>query len=54
LRPEHIAEVCGLPAIHKDPFDRAPIAQASVENLELVTAGGEIPRYASCRFRVVR
>jgi PIN domain nuclease of toxin-antitoxin system len=54
LRPEHIAAVYGLPAIHQDPFDRALIAQASVEDLELVTTDAEIPRYASARFRVVR
>ena len=54
LRPEHIAEFYGLPAIHQDPFDRALIAQASVENLELVTTDGEIPRYASGRFRLVQ
>lgn len=54
LRPEHIAAVYGLPAIYKDPFDRALIAQASVEDLELVTTDAEIPRYASGRFRVVQ
>jgi PIN domain nuclease of toxin-antitoxin system len=54
LRPEHLAGVYGLPAIHKDPFDRALIAQATVEDLELVTTDAEIPRYASARFRVVR
>ena len=54
LRPEHIAGVYGLPAIHKDPFDRALIAQATAEDLELVTTDGEIPRYASARFRVVQ
>jgi PIN domain nuclease of toxin-antitoxin system len=54
LRPEHIAGVYGLPAIHKDPFDRALIAQATVEDLELVTTDGEIPRYASACFRVVQ
>ena len=30
LRPDHIAEVYALPDIHRDPFDRALIAQASV------------------------
>jgi PIN domain nuclease of toxin-antitoxin system len=54
LRPEHIAGVYGLPAIHQDPFDRALIAQATVEDLELVTTDREIPRYASARFRVVQ
>ena len=53
LRPEHIAGIYTLPPIHKDPFDRVLIAQATVEDLELVTTDGEIPRYASARFRVV-
>lgn len=53
LRPEHVAEVYSLPLIHKDPFDRALIAQATVERLTLVTTDGEISRYASERFRVI-
>jgi PIN domain nuclease of toxin-antitoxin system len=53
LRPEHIAEVHTLPRIHKDPFDRVLIAQATAEDLELVTTDAEISRYASERFRVV-
>ena len=53
LRAEHIAEVYVLPLIHRDPFDRVLIAQATVGDLELVTTDSEIPRYASERFRVV-
>jgi len=53
LRPAHIAGIYSLPPIHKDPFDRALIAQATVEDLELVTTDGEILRYASTSFRVV-
>jgi len=53
LRPDHIAEVYALPDIHRDPFDRALIAQASVERLEIVTLDAEIPRYASARVRVL-
>ena len=53
LRPEHIAGVHALPPIHKDPFDRMLIAQAMVERLALVTADGEIARYASTTLRVV-
>lgn len=53
LRPQHIAGVYALPPIHKDPFDRVLIAQAIVENLDLVTIDGEIPRYASAECRVV-
>jgi PIN domain nuclease of toxin-antitoxin system len=53
LRPQHIAEVYGLPPTHKDPFDRMLIAQATAEGLALVTADGEIARHASKGLRVV-
>ena len=53
LRPEHVSEVYALPPIHKDPFDRILIAQATVEDLTLLTTDGDIPRYASDRFRVI-
>ena len=52
-RPEHIAAIYDLPPVHQDPFDRALIAQAIVEELALVTTDREIPRYASARLRVV-
>ncbi len=53
LRPEHIAAIYHLPAIHQDPFDRALIAQAIVEGLTLLTTDGTIPRYESDRFRTL-
>lgn len=53
LRPEHITAIHGLPPIHQDPFDRALIAQATVEELTLVTSDAEIPKYASGRFRTL-
>jgi PIN domain nuclease of toxin-antitoxin system len=53
LSPEHVSAVQALPPIHKDPFDRVLIAQAMVEDLTLLTTDGEIPGYASERFRVV-
>ncbi len=53
LRPEHVAEVYNLPAIHKDPFDRMLMAQAIAKDLDLVTTDAHIPRYASPRLRVV-
>jgi len=53
LRPEHVAELFALPPLHKDPFDRILIAQATAEELTLITTDGEIPRYASLRLRVV-
>jgi PIN domain nuclease of toxin-antitoxin system len=53
LRSNHVARIYSLPPLHRDPFDRVLIAQATVENLALVTTDGEIPRYASASFRVV-
>jgi len=53
LRPQHIAAVYALPPIHKDPYDRVLIAQATVEGLALVSSDGEIARYASKGLRVV-
>ena len=53
LRPEHIGEVYQLPPIHRDPFDRALIAQAMTEDLALVTTDGDILKYASERFRAI-
>lgn len=42
---EH-AELAGqLPLIHKDPFDRMLVAQASVEKLVLITRDELIPKY---------
>jgi PIN domain nuclease of toxin-antitoxin system len=53
MRPDHIAEVYNLPPIHQDPFDRVLIAQATVEDLILVTTDGKIPLYVGERFRIV-
>lgn len=53
LRPEHVSEVSALLPLHKDPFDRVLIAQAMAEGLTLLTTDGEVPRYASDRFRVI-
>jgi PIN domain nuclease of toxin-antitoxin system len=53
LRPEHITALHGLPPIHKDPFDRMLIAQATVEGLALVSRDAEIGRYDSKSLRVV-
>ncbi len=41
----HAAETLMLPAIHRDPFDRMLVAQARVENLQLLTADPHILRY---------
>jgi len=54
LHPRHIAAVHSLPPIHKDPFDRILIAQATVEGLTLVTMDAEIAQYSSNTLRVIR
>jgi PIN domain nuclease of toxin-antitoxin system len=54
LHPRHIAAVHSLPPIHKDPFDRILIAQATVESLTVITMDDEIAQYASNTLRVIR
>lgn len=41
----HALALNGLPAFHRDPFDRMLVAQALIEGLTLVTSDPEIPRY---------
>ena len=41
----HAAAVAGLPSIHRDPFDRMLVAQATVERLTLVTADPVVATY---------
>jgi PIN domain nuclease of toxin-antitoxin system len=53
VRPRHVAAVYALPPIHKDPFDRMLVAQATVEGLSIVSADAEIRRYASKSLRIV-
>jgi len=53
LRPQHIAGVYGLAPLHKDPFDRVLIAQATAEGLALLSPDVEVARYASKTLRVV-
>ncbi len=53
LRPNHIAAIYDLRPIHQDPFDRALIAQATVEGLTLVTTDTTIPKYASEHLHVL-
>lgn len=42
----HAQRVAGLPAHHRDPFDRLLIAQAEVEGLTLVTRDPVFEPYA--------
>jgi PIN domain nuclease of toxin-antitoxin system len=41
----HAVLVESLPAIHKDPFDRILIAQASAEGFTLLTADSTVAKY---------
>jgi len=45
LTVEHAVRVAGLPAIHRDPFDRLLIAQAQVEGIPILTSDPAIARY---------
>jgi PIN domain nuclease of toxin-antitoxin system len=42
----HAAAVSALPDLHRDPFDRIMIAQASVEGITFLTADSVILQYA--------
>jgi PIN domain nuclease of toxin-antitoxin system len=41
----HALHVFGLPALHRDPFDRILVAQSQVEALTIITADEIIGRY---------
>ncbi len=43
---EHAVAIDTLPPIHKDPFDRMLVAQAIVEGIALLTADGQVAKYA--------
>jgi PIN domain nuclease of toxin-antitoxin system len=42
---DHVVAIDGLPPIHKDPFDRVLIAQATVEGITLLTTDASVTRY---------
>lgn len=51
ITAEHALAVDTLPPIHKDPFDRILLAQASVEGIVLLTSDVTVVRYpAPVRF----
>lgn len=45
ITSEHAVSVDSLPLIHKDPFDRILIAQATVEGITLLTADTLVAKY---------
>lgn len=42
---EHAVAIEALPTIHKDPFDRLLVAQATVEGVTLLTDDSTVARY---------
>ena len=42
---EHAVAIRSLPLIHKDPFDRILVAQATIEGITLLTADPIVARY---------
>ncbi len=52
ITSEHAAAVRLLPPIHKDPFDRLLIAQATIEGVVLLTADAKVAAYGAPSRRV--
>ena len=42
---DHVVAVESLPPIHKDPFDRLLVAQATIEGITLLTADSVVSQY---------
>jgi PIN domain nuclease of toxin-antitoxin system len=49
---EHVVAIDQLPPIHKDPFDRILVAQATVEGITLLTANPVLAEYRGLVKRV--
>jgi PIN domain nuclease of toxin-antitoxin system len=47
IRTRHIAALATLPDLHKDPFDRIPVAQALAERLTLASKDAILARYGA-------
>jgi PIN domain nuclease of toxin-antitoxin system len=45
ITSDHAIAVQGLPPLHKDPFDRILIAQATVEGITLLTSDRQLAKY---------
>ena len=45
VRLDHVERLVELPLLHRDPFDRMLIAQALVEQCDVVTADGRFAQY---------
>ena len=45
ITSEHVVSIDSLPRLHRDPFDRLLVAQATVEGITLLTADPRIADY---------
>ena len=45
ISSEHVVAIDALPPIHKDPFDRLLVAQATVEGITLLTVDSRVADY---------
>lgn len=45
IRSDHVIAIESLPPIHKDPFDRILVAQATVEGITLLTGDPRVAQY---------
>ena len=45
ITSQHAVSIDGLPALHKDPFDRLLLAQALTEGITLLTADEQLAQY---------
>ena len=53
LRTEHVSSLHDLPNHHNDPFDRALIAQAIAEDLQLLSTDTQMPQYKSAGLKLI-
>lgn len=45
IKPDHIIAITDLPFIHRDPFDRMLVAQATVDDMSVMTVDKNIMKY---------
>lgn len=45
ITSDHVVATEGLPAIHRDPFDRVLLAQATVEGITPLTVDTQVASY---------
>jgi PIN domain nuclease of toxin-antitoxin system len=45
ITSEHVVSIDSLPLLHKDPFDRLLISQATVEGITLLTNDSVLANY---------